>query len=175
MSYKGCSRLWASLLIFIPALWSSYASFSPGSAVLCLSTVAAHADTIVLNSVSNGVYSYNLINTNYSTLYSPGSVITFSGLYGVTAASNSFGSMSAFSTTFTPSSVTFTQTSFPVGIEFYGDFSNFFSITSASGVLGLASYSSDASPAFSGTLNGPVAPAVAVTPEPPSFVLLGRV
>ena len=50
--------------------------------------VAAHADSIVLDSTSGNTYTYGLLlNANSSEIFSPGETITLTGLSGVTGAS----------------------------------------------------------------------------------------
>ena len=141
------------------------------TAALCVSSLAAHADSIVLDSVNNGTYVYGVQHTGEID-YNFGSTVTFSNLYGVTGAS-----ASGFdATSITSTSVTFTQDSqiLPIFYTGSGEVTDLFTITSASGVSGLASYVSNSDPAFAGSVAGPVAPTLtSVTPEPSSFALLG--
>lgn len=149
----------------------------PTLVALCFAAalISAHADTITfdLASSSAGTYNYNFVQNNSAknngeTLVA-GSMFLFTGLSGITGASNVYPL--AFSSSFTSTSVTFTA--LHDAFVLYGSYTDFFTITSTVSTLGTIRYSIPTMPtATTGSLGGPVA-AVAVTPEPPSFILLG--
>jgi hypothetical protein len=144
------------------------------SAVLSAS-IAAHANSIVLDSMSGNTYTYGLdVNANSSETFAPGQTITLTGLSGVTGASGGSPYGSFFSASSTATSVTLTS----LGVTFgnaqssANDFSDLFTVTSSSGAAGTVNFGINGNPTASGTVEGPVA-LVAATPEPSGFVLLG--
>ena len=139
------------------------------AAVLSLSTLAAHADSIVLDSVSNGVYTYGFDLTSGSSQFTTGQGFTLTGLSGVTGAVVGYPFDGTFIPVFTPTSVSILADSTTGFTGISGEFRNFFQITSASGES-LVSYAADGSTPISGQVLGP---AVAVTPEPSTLALLG--
>lgn len=138
-------------------------------AALCVSSLAAHADSIsiVLDSVNNGTYSYGLQVASTEDLES-GTIIEFNGLYGVTGAVATDGE---FTAVVGSTRVRFIQNK--ATNEYFGDSSDLFEITSTSGVPGVVSYLGVVVTAgdISGTVDGPAPPSV--TPEPSGIALLG--
>lgn len=134
-------------------------------------SVSAHACSITFDSAnsSNGVYEYNVVEPA-----SPGAVLfsgqqfLFTGLSGVTGASSIYSSLVA--TSFTSTTATFTLLS-----SLYvpnGTYADVFRIVSTSLTPGNVRYALTGT-SVSGTVQGPVAAAIAATPEPSSLALLG--
>lgn len=148
-------------------------------AVLVISVGASRADSIVLTSSSPGFYGYGieLDPGSPGIMAVTGDSLTLTGLFGVTggSAAPNLG----FTTTFTPTSVTFTETgsgastpnnpgSTPVILN------DFFFVDSTDLTVGSVSYVATTSNqgVLSGTAQGPVTPPSPV-PEPSSLILAG--
>ena len=138
-------------------------------AAVLAASLAAHADSIMLDAAnsSNGTYKYTYVSSNGSTF--SGSPFTFTGLSGVTGASTAVPSF--FTVSFTSTSVSFGT--FNNSSAQAGSYTDIFTITSSVLTPGIVQYSIPTTPAQTGTALGPVAAAVAVTPEPSSLALLG--
>ena len=136
---------------------------------LLSASLGACAETLVLESASNGLYTYELNTDSNQTNFFPGEGIDLTGLAGVTAASVNGYDSDFYDISFTSDSVTLTEET-PGGIGYVGFIDNFISVTS-SAPEGLVSYDITGEPNASGTVPGPAA--TSVTPEPSSIVLLG--
>jgi hypothetical protein len=161
----------------------SMRSFKLGSilvlSVLLIAVRASRADSVVLTSQGVGVYGYGLeLDPGSGGIMAVnGSTLSFTGLSGVTGASAA--SDIGFTATFTPTTVTFTETgggastpnnpgSTPVILP------DFFFIDSADTTVGNVSYVAITSNqgTLTGTALGPVTPAPTV-PEPSTLILAG--
>ena len=146
---------------------------------LAISVRASRADSIVLTSQGPGVFGYGIeLNPGSPGIMAlTGDSLTLTGLFGVTGASAAPNI--GFTTTFTSTSATFTETgsgastptnpgSTPAILP------DFFFVNSADTTVGSVSYVAVTSNQgiLSGTAQGPVAPAPAV-PEPSSLILAG--
>lgn len=136
------------------------------------------AESITLLASSGGEYDYGLEVGSVSVSFNPNATITLSGLSGVTGASVTDGLSSCFSlSAFTPSSVVFAQTKFPVQCGFAGPVTlGTLTVDSSVLTLGTVDFSMQTvnEGTVSGTTQGPVAGLGAVpAPEPASLVLLG--
>ncbi len=146
---------------------------------LVISVRASRADSIVLTSQGPGVFGYGIeLNPGSPGIMAvTGDSLTLTGLFGVTGASAAPNI--GFTTTFTSTSATFTETgsgastptnpgSTPAILP------DFFFVNSADTTVGSISYVALTSNqgVLSGTAQGPVAPAPAV-PEPSSLILAG--
>lgn len=131
-------------------------------------SLAAHADTITLDTAksSGGTYEYTY-NSSSGTTFT-GSAFMFTGLSGVTGASTKIPSF--FTVSFTSTSVSFGFTN-SSSSAFAGTYTDLFAINSSVLIPGAVQYSIPSTPAQTGTVLGPVAVATGVTPEPSSFVL----
>jgi hypothetical protein len=148
-------------------------------AVLVMSVRASRADSIVLTSSGAGVYGYGieLDPGSPGVMAMPGNSLTLTGLFGVTGASAAPGI--GFTSTFTSTSATFTETA---GLVSTGNnpgsspiiLPDFFFVDSADTTIGNISYVATTSNqgTLSGTAQGPVAPPSAI-PEPSSLILAG--
>jgi hypothetical protein len=157
-------------------------SFKRGSilvlSVLVIAARASRADSVLLTSQAPGVYGYGLELDPMSPAIMAvnGDTLAFTGLSGVTGASAASGI--GFSATFTPTTVTFTETgggastpsntgSTPLILT------DFFFIDSTD-MVGNVSYVAVTSSVgtLTGTALGPVAPPPTV-PEPSTLILAG--
>jgi hypothetical protein len=139
---------------------------------LLASSLAAHADSIVLDSVSGDTYTYGIeVAAESSLTIAPGEGYSLTGLFGVTGATSLFCSAASFtSTSFTETNTSGLSCSLGNGLLTATEFPDLFTVTSSSTTEGLVSFDINGDPSSSGTVEGPVA---AVTPEPESLVLLG--
>lgn len=148
-------------------------------AVLVISVRVSRADSIVLTSPAPGVYGYGieLDPGSPGVMAVTGDSLTLTGLFGVTGASAAPNL--GFTTTFTSTSATFTETG---GLASTGNnpgstpiiLPDFFFVDSADTTIGNISYVATTSNQgiLSGTAQGPVTPPSAV-PEPSSLILAG--
>ena len=140
-----------------------------------LSCPFAHASSLVFNAASSsaGVYYYDLIVDPGTSFSDPSIMLT--GLSGVTGAgiANNFLSLSFATSVLDSTSVSVDF--FGSNAEtFSGDYTDALLIDSTSAFSGQVAYTIDSAPtAGSGTVLGPVAGPVSVTPEPSSIALLG--
>jgi hypothetical protein len=142
---------------------------------VCVSVVAARADSIVFTSQVGNTYNYGLsVDANSSLQFISGQTLTLTGLAGVASVTPGFG----FIGTFTPASVTLTYPGTGGSITFINGgttpflFDGLLSLTSSSTILGGVGFSlhSNNLGTISGVTQGPVANPI---PEPSTFLLLG--
>lgn len=142
---------------------------------VCVSVVAARADSIVFTSQVGNTYNYGLsVDANSSLQFLSGQTISLTGLAGVTSVSTGYG----FIGTFTPASVTLTEPGSTSSTTFINSgptpftFTGLLSLTSSSTILGGVGFSINSNNlgTISGVTQGPVASAI---PEPSTFLLLG--
>lgn len=147
--------------------------------VLLIAARVSRGDSIVLTSQATGVYGYGIELDPMSGAITAvnGDTLTFTGLWGVTGASAAPGI--GFTATFTPTTVTFTETGGGASTPSNPGSSplilpDFFFIDSADTTVGNVSYTAVTADlgTLGGTALGPVPPPPTV-PEPSTMILAG--
>lgn len=141
--------------------------------------LSAHAASIILDThySSGNTYRYTYAAFGGQT-FTTGSQFILSGLAGVTSAIADPTSSYGYYARFFDATNTNTSATFTVNQNFMfpdsGGYFDLFVISSTSSTVGTALYSVPTTPtATTGSLQGPVSAATAVTPEPSSLVLMG--